>query len=77
MNYNLEQLKPELVWKHFKAICQIPHPSHHEEKVREYIVEFAKAHNLEYSVDEPLQTPQYIRAPSPRDAKDEESASKP
>ena len=52
MNYNLEQLKPELVWKHFKAICQIPHPSHYEEKIREYVVEFAKAHNLEYSVDE-------------------------
>ena len=52
MNYNLEQLKPELVWKHFKAICQIPRPSHHEEKIREYVVEFAKAHNLEYSVDE-------------------------
>ena len=35
MNYNLEQLQPELVWKHFKALTQIPRPSHHEEKVRE------------------------------------------
>ena len=52
MNYNLESLKPQLVWKHFKAICQIPHPSHHEEQIRAYIVEFAKAHNLEYCVDE-------------------------
>ena len=52
MNYNLEQLKPELVWKHFKAMTQIPRPSHHEEKIREYIVEFAKAHNLEYTVDD-------------------------
>ena len=52
MNYNLEQLKPTLVWKHFKALTQIPRPSHHEERVREYIVEFAKAHNLEYSIDE-------------------------
>ena len=52
MNYNLEQLKPALVWKHFKAICQIPHPSHHEEKFRDYVVAFAKEHNLEYKVDE-------------------------
>ncbi len=62
MNYNLEQLKPELVWKHFKAICQIPHPSHHEEKIREYVVEFAKAHNLEYSVDEACNV--YIAKPA-------------
>ena len=62
MNYNLEQLKPALVWKHFKAICQIPHPSHHEEKIREYVVEFAKAHNLEYSVDEACNV--YIAKPA-------------
>ena len=58
----MEQLKPELVWKHFKAICQIPHPSHHEEKIREYVVEFAKAHNLEYSVDEACNV--YIAKPA-------------
>ena len=62
MNCNLEQLKPELVWKHFKAICQIPHPSHHEEKIREYIVEFAKAHNLEYTVDDAFNV--YIAKPA-------------
>ena len=52
MNYNLESLKPQLVWKHFAAITRIPHPSHHEEQIRAYIVEFAKAHNLEHCVDE-------------------------
>ena len=62
MNYNLEQLKPELVWKHFKAICQIPHPSHYEEKIREYVVNFAKAHNLEHSVDEACNV--YISKPA-------------
>ena len=62
MNYNLEALNPTLVWKHFKAICQIPHPSHHEEKIREYVVEFAKAHNLEYSVDEACNV--YIAKPA-------------
>ena len=37
MNKNLEGLKPALVWKHFAAICRIPHPSHHEEKIRAYV----------------------------------------
>ncbi|MBR4969229.1 MAG: aminoacyl-histidine dipeptidase [Alistipes sp.] len=62
MNYNLEQLKPALVWKHFKSICQVPHPSHHEEKIREYVVEFAKTHNLEYKVDEACNV--YISKPA-------------
>ena len=62
MNYNLEQLKPASVWKHFKAICQVPHPSHHEEKIREYIVEFAKTNNLEYKVDEACNV--YIAKPA-------------
>ena len=62
MNYNLEQLKPELVWKHFKAICQIPRPSHYEEKIREHIVKFAEEHNLEYSVDEACNV--YIAKPA-------------
>ena len=52
MDKNLKALKPELVWKHFSEIANIPHPSHHEEKIREYVVEFAKAHNLEYTVDD-------------------------
>ncbi len=37
MDRNLQGLKPALVWKHFAAICQIPHPSHHEEKIRAYV----------------------------------------
>ena len=52
MDKNLTALKPALVWKHFAAITQIPHPSHHEEKIREYVVNFAKAQGLEHSVDE-------------------------
>ena len=52
MNKDFSALKPALVWKHFAAICNIPHPSHHEEKIRQYIVDFAKAQGLEYNVDE-------------------------
>ncbi|MFA5404250.1 MAG: aminoacyl-histidine dipeptidase [Ignavibacteria bacterium] len=48
----LSGLKPEAIWKHFEEMCEIPHPSKHEQKMVEYIVNFAKAKNLEYEVDE-------------------------
>ena len=52
MNKNIKALSPEIVWKHFAEICAIPHPSHHEEAIREYVIGFAKKHNLECIVDE-------------------------
>ena len=51
MNKNLTALSPALVWKHFAAICQVPHPSHHEELIRKYVVEFAAEHSLYCHVD--------------------------
>ena len=52
MNKNLSALNPSSLWRHFEAICQIPHPSHHEEQLREYIINFAKSNNLEWKEDE-------------------------
>ena len=49
----IENLEPKLVWKHFDEIRKIPRCSKHEEKIREYIVNFAKSNNLKYKVDEP------------------------
>jgi dipeptidase D len=48
----LSGLKPEAIWKHFEEICEIPHPSKHEQKMVEYVINFAKTHNLEYEVDD-------------------------
>ncbi|WP_461537435.1 aminoacyl-histidine dipeptidase [Spongorhabdus nitratireducens] len=48
----LEQLSPSLLWKHFAAICEIPHPSRHEEAIRQYVVDFAEQRGLEYEIDE-------------------------
>lgn len=48
----LSKLNPSLLWKHFYAMTQIPHPSGHEEKIIEYIVNFAKIQKLEYKKDE-------------------------
>ena len=52
MDKNLAALNPQLVWKHFAEICNIPHPSHSEEKIRQYVVDFAEANGIEYKVDE-------------------------
>jgi len=48
----LGSLQPAALWNHFEEICKIPHPSKHEEKIREYIVNWAKKTNLETKVDE-------------------------
>ncbi len=52
MNKNFEALAPQLVWKHFVEIMKRPRPSYHEEDIRQYVVDFAKAQNLEHSVDD-------------------------
>ena len=52
MDKNLLALKPTLVWKHFAAIAAIPHPSYHEEAIRQYIVDFAAAKGIDHKVDD-------------------------
>ena len=46
MDKNLSALKPALVWKHFAQIVRIPRPSSHEEKIRKYVMDFAKSRGL-------------------------------
>ena len=48
----VENLKPELLWNQFDEIRKIPRCSKHEEKIREYIVNFAKDHDLDHKVDD-------------------------
>jgi dipeptidase D len=48
---SIENLEPKLVWKHFDEIRKIPRCSKHEEKIREYIVNFAKKQGLKTKVD--------------------------
>ena len=49
----IENLEPKSVWKHFDEICKIPHCSKHEEKIREYVLNFAKQNGLETKMDKP------------------------
>ena len=48
----IHELLPNALWQHFSAICDIPHPSFHEEQIRDHLIGFAKAHNLEWLADD-------------------------
>ena len=47
----IENVEPKLVWKHFDEIRKIPRCSKHEEKIRDYIVTFAKKQGLKVKTD--------------------------
>lgn len=49
----IENLEPKRVWKYFDDIRKIPRCSKHEEKVRAYLLDFAKKNNLKSKTDEP------------------------
>jgi dipeptidase D len=51
MGKEIMELAPKSLWKHFYAFTQIPRPSKHEAKVVKYIEDFAKTHNLKYTID--------------------------
>jgi dipeptidase D len=51
MNNVLSNLNPKALWNNFESLCNIPRPSKKEEKVIEFVVDFAKKHNLEYIKD--------------------------
>ena len=48
---NIENLEPKLLWKHFDEIRKIPHCSKNEDKIREYIINFAKNNSLKFKID--------------------------
>ena len=48
----LSQLHPESLWVYFEEICKIPRLSKNEEKIRTYLLEFARNNNLESKEDE-------------------------
>ena len=52
MSDAFEGLKPDVVWSNFKALTQVPRPSGHEEKVREYLLDWGRERGYEGKVDE-------------------------
>lgn len=49
---DITALNPQIVWKYFHEITQVPRPSKKEGKILAYLLDFAKKHNLEYKQDE-------------------------
>ncbi|MDF7671526.1 aminoacyl-histidine dipeptidase [Orbaceae bacterium ESL0721] len=47
----LATLTEKTVWRIFNDICKIPHPSHHEQMITKYIVDFANMHNIACELD--------------------------
>jgi len=47
----VDNLKPEIIWKHFETLTKIPRPSKHEGKILKYLKEFAKKRELEIRED--------------------------
>ncbi len=47
----VKDLKPELIWKCFDEITKVPRPSRHEEQIRNYLLNFAKEHNVAVRTD--------------------------
>lgn len=48
----LEKLNPMDVFKYFEEICAIPHGSYNTDKIADYVVAFAEAHNFEHTRDD-------------------------
>ena len=48
----IQDLEPQVIWKNFYALTQIPRPSKHEEKAIEYLYNWGKEHGFETIKDE-------------------------
>ncbi|UCD14417.1 MAG: aminoacyl-histidine dipeptidase [Thermoplasmatales archaeon] len=49
----VENLEPKQLWKHFDEIRKIPRCSKHEEKIRQYLLDFARKQGLKLKTDKP------------------------
>jgi len=47
MNNEISKLNPVELWENFYQLTRIPRPSHHEEQIRKYLVDFGKGLGLE------------------------------
>lgn len=48
----MTDLQPKLFWEIFDEITKVPRPTHHLDKMKAFLVDWAKRHNIDYDVDE-------------------------
>lgn len=49
---NLENIYPESIWHYFNEVCKIPRPSKHEEKMIDFLLDFAAKQKLHAKKDQ-------------------------
>lgn len=47
----ITDLKPTLIWQCFDEITKVPRPTHHLDKMREFLVDWANRHDIEVHTD--------------------------
>lgn len=47
----ITDLKPKLIWECFDEITKVPRPTHHLDKMRDFLVSWAERHNIPVSTD--------------------------
>ena len=52
MNNEIQNLKPECIWRNFYKLTQIPRPSGHLEKIQQFLLDFGKECGI-YAVKDP------------------------
>ncbi|HYW96431.1 MAG TPA: aminoacyl-histidine dipeptidase [Bacteroidales bacterium] len=48
----ISTIEPKELWSCFEEILKVPRPSRKEEKIRAFLIDFAKEHSLDYKTDE-------------------------
>lgn len=49
---SIKDLQPSAVWQNFYKLTQVPRPSGHEEKAREFMLNWAKENHIDATIDE-------------------------
>lgn len=52
MNNSVRTLKPQILWNYFADLNSVPRPSKKEQKVKQFIIDFAKKNNLNCETDD-------------------------
>ena len=47
----ITDLEPGLIWECFDEITKVPRPTHHLDKMREFLIDWAKRHGIEAHCD--------------------------
>jgi len=48
----IQDLQPAAIWQNFYKLTQVPRPSHHEEKARKFMLDWAKENHIDAQIDE-------------------------